>query len=73
MNEPQNLRGPSLPNEPIGLREAGPPSDFSHVELVRLELNCLKAASRAHDPDFKRIWLEHAAALRAMYDKKGTH
>jgi hypothetical protein len=85
MNEPQNLRGPSLPNEPIGLREAGPPSepielrgpltmsDFSRVELVRLELNCLKAASRAHDPDFKRIWLEHAAALRAMYDKKGTH
>jgi hypothetical protein len=43
--------------------------DFSAAELVRLELNFLKAAARAHDPDFKRIWLEHAASLRAMYDK----
>jgi hypothetical protein len=43
--------------------------DFSPTELVRLELNCLKAASKAHDPDFKRIWLEHAASLRAKYDK----
>ena len=43
--------------------------NFSPAELVRLELNCLKAASRANDPDFKRIWLEHAASLRAKYDK----
>lgn len=43
--------------------------NFSLVELVRLELNCLKAASKANDPDFKRIWLKHAEALRAKYDK----
>jgi hypothetical protein len=31
-----------------------------------------KAASKAHDPDFKRIWLKHADAIRANY-KKGLH
>jgi hypothetical protein len=31
-----------------------------------------KAASKAHDPDFKRIWLKHAEDLRANY-RKGLH
>ena len=44
-------------------------SDFSPVELIRLELNCLKAASNAEDIDFKRLWLKKAAALHAKYDE----
>ena len=30
-------------------------------------LRCKDAASKAHDPDFKRIWLKHADAIRANY------
>jgi hypothetical protein len=32
-------------------------------------LRCRDAASKAHDPDFKRIWLKHAEDLRATYRK----
>jgi hypothetical protein len=32
-------------------------------------LRCRDAASKAHDPDFKRIWLKHADAIRATYRK----
>ena len=44
-------------------------SNFSPVELVRLELNCRKAASNAQDPEFKQLWLKKADAIRAIYDK----
>ena len=43
--------------------------DLSSVELVRLELNCRKAASNAEDPEFKQLWLKKADQIRAMYDK----
>ena len=33
-------------------------------------LKCRDAASKAHDPDFKRIWLKHAEDLRANYRRK---
>ena len=35
-------------------------------------LRCRDAASKAHDPDFQRIWLQHAEDIRINH-RKGLH
>jgi len=47
----------------------------SERQLDDLELcfwridRCLEAAARAHDPDIRDLWMQHAASIRANYDR----
>ena len=30
---------------------------------------CHEAAARAHDPDIRKLWMQHAASIRANYER----
>ena len=50
--------------------EPAPDRKLDDLELCFWRIDrCHEAAARAHDPDIRDLWMQHAAAIRANYDR----